>query len=198
MQCCSACCSHAGYAILENVEQIYEWYKQGRYQRPDFVVEQGLPFHEFVFRYFDVETCEFDGWLRKRRIVIFHIKSFSSDGHPISIPWYGSYFDVRSLLFRQNPWLNRGCVFLSHGIGEWPEDDKDSSRHCLLHTNDVLQNITTKPIDCIFFTCKDEIHNCKTPTKKESRQWHVMLAKTFPGSVERFQKLLDESKAGSS
>ena len=100
--------------------------------------------------------------------MLFHMRSLSQDGTLIGIPAGGDYWEIRAELFQQNPWLNRGCVFLSHKVGNWPEDDRDASRHCILHTPSSGTNVTAKPIDCVFYTCNKPIDG-RVPPKNNPR-----------------------------
>mgnify|MGYP001591093620 FL=1 len=54
LACSSPCCSLGGFAILENVVQIYDLYRRGGLQRADYQYEAGLSFEDFVFKYFEV------------------------------------------------------------------------------------------------------------------------------------------------
>jgi hypothetical protein len=189
--CSSPCCSHGGFAILENVVQIYEQYRAGALRRPDFDFHPDLDFKGFVFRYFDVYQKAVQLGDHESVILLFHMRSLSTGGHPIQIPAVGgsSYWETRVALFEANPWLNRGCVFLSHGVGNWPEDDGDSTRHCLLHSAPSGSHVTAKPIDCVFYTCDRPIA-ARAPTQEQSTEWFEILAESFPNSVERFEDMI--------
>ena len=190
-QCSSACCSYAGFAVLENVMLIYEKYKRGQLVREDYEFPQGLSFTDFVWKYFDIYIYLTGSRFFKKNIVLFHVRSLSNDNHPISIPEGGSYWDVRGSLFHRNPWLNKGCIFLNKKVPNWPEDDKDSSRMCILHTPDCNNVLSEKPIDCLFFTCTKPL-TCKEPTEKISKQWRRALAVSYPDSERRFRALIDK------
>jgi hypothetical protein len=195
LDCSSVCCSHASYAILDNVLRIYELYQKEGLIREDYEFPTGLVFSEFVSKYFDVLFFHKDGLLGRKENTFFYMKSLSSDNHLISIPdlhasWY---HDTRFALFSQNKWLNKGCIFLSKKVPEWPEDDKDSSRHCILHNAESNTQITAKPIGCVFHTCK-EPRKMKVPSRKQSHQFDELLAQYYPNSIERFLKLVDEKE----
>ncbi len=187
--CSSPCCSLGGFAILENVVQIHELYRQGKLQRADYEYEPGLSFADFVFKYFDIYKKKVPADGGELTLMLFHMRSLSQDGHLISIPANGDYWEIRAELFQQNPWLNRGCVFLSHKVGNWPEDDRDASRHCILHTPSSGTNVTAKPIDCVFYTCNKPIDG-RVPTVEQSANWFRLLATHFPNSLERFEALI--------
>lgn len=190
--CSSSCCSHGGFAILENVLAIYELYQRDELRREDYDFPPGLSFTDFVKTYFDVFWWPTGRWFWKKQIVCFFMKSLSSDGHLISIPWVGSSFhDTRIALFQENPWLNKGCVFLSKKVDEWPSDDKDASRHCILHHPASSNHLTQKPIDCVFFVCTKP-HEAKTPTIRTSGRWFRALAISYPNSVKRFQMMIEQ------
>ena len=192
LACSSPCCSLGGFAILENVLQIYDLYRRGGISRADYEYAQGLSFQDFVFAYFDVykKTVPLDDG--ETILMLFHMRSLSSDGHLITIPAVGDYWETRAELFRHNPWLNRGCVFLSRQVGQWPHDDRDASRHCLLHTPLSGTHVTTKPVDCVFFTCHRPI-DARVPTEQQSAAWFRLLAEHFPNSLDRFEALIKNS-----
>ena len=193
--CSSPCCSHGGFAILENVVLIYERYKEGTLKRDDFEFNPGLSFQDFVFQYFDVYVDRTGQLWWKRDILCFHMKSVDSTGTPISIAsTTDSYWETRASLFESNPGLNKGCVFLSKKAPDWPEDDGDSSRHCILHTSEAGKRITEKPIDCIFFTC-DTPKNPRDLSPEFSRRWFRTLSRAYPRSVERFEALVSKDEA---
>jgi hypothetical protein len=192
--CSSPCCSLGGFAILENVTQIYDVYRRGGLSRADYEYEPGLNFADFIFKYFDVYKKKVpvnDGELT---LMLFHMRSLSQEGHLISIPAGGDYWEIRTELFQQNPWLNRGCVFLSHKVGNWPENDGDASRHCILHTPNSGTHVTAKPIDCVFYTCNKPIEG-RVPTQEQSSEWFRLLALHYPNSLERFEALIRENIA---
>ncbi|HNQ23785.1 MAG TPA: hypothetical protein PKK06_11885 [Phycisphaerae bacterium] len=195
MACSSSCCSHGGFAILENVLAIFELYERGELKREDYRFPEGLCFRDFVRTYFDVFWCPTGRWPWRKQIAVFHMKSLSSDGQLISIPPVGeSYYETRNALFGENPWLNKGCVFLSKRVEEWPSDDKDATRRCILHHPASATHLTQKPIDCVFFVCT-EPREPKVPTGDVSADWHRALAVSYPNSVERFLALVEETPA---
>jgi hypothetical protein len=189
--CSSPCCSLGGFAILENVIQIYELYRAGSLNRADYEHEPALSFADFVFKYFDIYKRKVPVEGAESTLMLFHMRSLSPQNNLISIPNCGDYWEVRTELFHQNPWLNRGCVFLSHKVGNWPEDDGDASRHCTLHTRLSSSHVTAKPIDCVFYTCNKPIQG-RVPTAHQSEEWFRLLATNFPNSLERFERLIGD------
>ena len=189
------CCSHAGFAILENVLLIYEAYEKGLLKRTDYEFPAGLSFKDFVFKYFDVYIEPVKKWFRKRALVAFRMKSLSSNDNLISIPAVGYYYDARAALFDQNPWLSKGCVFLNKRIPDCSVDDGDSSRYCILHDEQSATHLTTKPIDCVFFTCHKSLEP-KVPDPGTSRKWFRALATCYSNSIERFEGLLQNDNVG--
>ena len=109
------------------------------------------------------------------------------------MPGSGWYWEIRSELFDQNPWLNWGCVFLSHTCPNWPADDGLAKRHCILHTPDCRDAVGPKPIDCVFYTCTKP-YEPKTPTKEQTEEWLSALSDAFPESVERFRELIGQAE----
>jgi hypothetical protein len=151
MRCSSWCCSHSGFGILDNVKLIYKAYQAGLLKRDDYSFAQGLSFEEFVSTYFDVAVYESG----KESLAMYFPKCLNEDGEPITIPIYSSkYVDVRGRLFRENGWLSRGCVFLNKMTSRWPDDDKNLTRKCLLHTDQSQTHLSMKPVDCVFHTCE--------------------------------------------
>jgi hypothetical protein len=189
--CSSPCCSTGGFAILENVIAIFARYQNGELRRSDHDYAPDLNFADFVFRYFDVYKKSVTANGAEVILMLFHMKSLSSDGNPISIPGGDDYWTVRKELFELNPWLNRGCIFLSRRVGNWPDDDGDTGRHCILHTSKNKVEITSKPIDCLYFTC-DSPRNGRVPSPLKSAQWFELLAINFPDSLPRFEAMITE------
>lgn len=185
ISCSSSCCSQGGFAILENVVLIYELYTHGGLKRTDFEYESNLSFEAFVKKYFDIWEVKVKGFGKRKTLTTFHMKSISSDGNLISIPGARNYYQTRAELFHANPWLNKGCVFLSKRIDNWPRDDKVQDRLCLLHDPESLEYVSAKPVDCIFYTCVDA-SQAKAPTRQETQSFLALLAKHFPDSKKRF------------
>jgi len=194
LACSSPCCSLGGFAILENLVPNYELYQRGGLKRADYEYEPGLSFAEFVFKYFDVYKKRVPAEGGELVLMLFHMRSVSPDGHVISIPDVGDYWETRAELFQQNPWLNQGCVFLSHKVQNWPDDDKNAGRHCILHAPHCGTHITTKPVDCVFYTCNTPI-DARVPTEEQSATWFRLLAEHYTNSLERFEALIGKEPA---
>lgn len=192
INCNSICCSQGGFALLENVELIYEKYKSGKLKRKGFRFKKGLNFHDFIFTYFDV--IERDVGLDGEEIpmIFFHMKHLSSDGHLISIPGL-DYWETRSELFERNPWMNLGCIFSSHTISDLEDNDTNFKRHCILHHDKFKSELGTKPIDCVFFTCLTQ-YDYKVPEQKDSDIWLKQLAMSYPDSKSRLEKIVNKEK----
>lgn len=191
--CSSACCSHPGFAVLENVVLIYERYKKGLLVREDYEFPKGMSWVEFVGTYFVIWGFPTGRWPFKKNITCFFPKTLSSNNHLINIPSVGGFFRTRSQLFKENTWLNKGCVFLNKKVEEWPHDDKDTSRHCILHDPESDTHMTAKPIDCVFYVCSEAIR-AKTPKREFSGEWFRALAVSYPDSLERYKKIVAEEK----
>ncbi|OGS35441.1 MAG: hypothetical protein A2293_10060 [Elusimicrobia bacterium RIFOXYB2_FULL_49_7] len=187
--CPALCCSQGGFALLENVLRIYDRYRQGRLKREGYRFAPGFSFCEFIFEYFDVWAREIDDPTgKKHALLLFHMKTLGPEGHLVSIPDAGDYWEIREGLFELNPWMSRGCVFLSKPLPSWMEGDDGMTRHCILHTPQSATHLTEKPIDCVLHTCTSRLKS-KRPNEKLMRKWFVELATAFPNSVRRFQKL---------
>jgi hypothetical protein len=187
-RCAAGCCSRGGFAILENVMRIYERYRAGQLQRADYQFAGGLNFREFVEQYFDIQVWTPESPEDGKGVVIFHMKNLGPGGSLVSIPQVGEYWDVRNELFDRNPWLNRGCIFLSEGLPDGGADDGRTGRHCILHEAQSGNCVTAKPIDCVFFTCT-EPGVPRSVDEATEEQWLATLAACFPGSIERFKRL---------
>jgi hypothetical protein len=192
-QCSSACCSQGAFALLENVLQIYQRYLNNQLHRTDYSFEPDLAFHQFVGKYFDLYLQITGKWWWKQSVLLFYMKSLSSDNNLISIPPVSNFYNTRTTLFNANPWLNKGCVFLSKKAPNWPENDGDSSRYCILHEERSRSHMTCKPIDCIFYTCVKPL-SPKIPKSTESKRWFRLLSNTYPNSLERYRTLIKEDK----
>ncbi len=186
-RCSSPCCLQSGFAILENVLLIHDRYRRGLV-RGDHAFAPGLSLGDFVETYFDVTVRGTGAAGGARELLLFHPRSLSADGHPIVVPEVGEFYETRAALFDANPWLNRGCVFLSRRRPAWPEDDGDSGRCCLLHDPASREQITAKPIDCVLLTCESP-GEIREVAERTSDRWFRELAIAFPGSVARYRKL---------
>lgn len=194
MTCSSGCCSHGGFAILENVEAIYEVYQAGDLKREGFEFKKGLSLKQFIFEYFDVWCRPVHGKNRINELMFFHMKSIDDHGRLISMPGNlpsDMYWKIRRVFFENNPWLNKGCVFLSHPVPNWPEDDKNSKRHCILHEKKSTSGMQAKPIDCSFYTCVTPF-SPKTPTDKTTADWLQALNEAYQNSKTRFLKIYNK------
>jgi hypothetical protein len=187
--CSSPCCSQGGFAILENLPLIYDRYRRGTLARQDFPLPCDLSLREFLLTCFDITERGTGRGRRQQEIVLLHMRSLSGDNQLITVPAVGEYYEVRSQLFADNPWLNRGCVFLSHKCPAGAEDDSDPSRHCLLHDPRSATHLTAKPIDCVYFTCSEPLE-ARLPSEHDSERWFRALAAAFPQSQRRLADLL--------
>jgi len=190
--CSSPCCGSGGFAILENVLAIYEVYTRGELIREDYEFPKNLSLIEFVENYFDViardvnDTGNEDDYL-----VFFHMRSLDENKRPISVP-PDDFWETRADLFNQNPWLSKGCVFLSHSVDNYNEDDANTNRHCILHGKKSSDGFPVKPIDCSHFTCTKKGYY-KPRYKVEQDVWYNKINTSYPGSVKRFKQIIGES-----
>jgi hypothetical protein len=174
--CNSACCSYSGFALLENVEQIYEFYRKGMLKKQDYNFLPNLNFKQFVTTYFDI--CYYE------KIIFFNPKHLSLNNQLLSIPLLEDYWETRSELFESNPWLSQGCIFLDQKINYQSKDK--IKRACLLHTEDYQTHLGPKPLACVFFTCIRP-REFKLPKHKDTQDFFEMLSEIYPDSIERFE-----------
>ncbi len=183
--CNSACCSQGGFGLLENVELIYDIYRAGGLRRDDYTFSPGMSLGEFMFTFFDVRSYLISG----RDTVFFHMRNLDANGNIISMPDDGrSYWEARYEFFRDNPGLNRGCVFLSAMVSA--EGDNNSERGCILHVPESPDHLTAKPIDCLLFSCAERPGIYRKPSPDDTRQWFELLATHYQGSVDRLKAML--------
>src|ERR1035437_5799732 len=52
-QCNASCCNGPGFALLENILEIYQKDVSGSLMRSDYNFISGLTLSQFIFRYFD-------------------------------------------------------------------------------------------------------------------------------------------------
>jgi len=69
--CSSSCCSHGGFAVLENVLAIYKLYQRGELQREGYEFSPDLSFRDFVKTHFDVIWYSTGRWFWKKQIACF-------------------------------------------------------------------------------------------------------------------------------
>jgi len=74
-------------------------------------------------------------------------------------------------------------------VQNWPHDDQDAGRQCILHAPQCGTHMTTKPVDCVFYTCNTPIH-ARVPTQEQLAAWFRLLAEQYPNSLERFEALI--------
>jgi len=163
-----------GFALLENVLEIHKRYEAGALARDDYRFEQGLNLCEFIWRYFD-------RGIQNGRLLTFFPKTFLSDFGIVSVA-PANYYRVRASMHKQADC--RGCVFLSRGI----EGPGSQPNHCILHSDRVLEEVTAKPIDCVFVRCVAP-REILRPSRQESDQWIDLLDSLFPNSLARFREL---------
>lgn len=169
--CNAHCCSRPGFALLENVVELFEVYQDGHLLREDYEFEEGLSICDFIWRYFDRVV-------HNNCLLTFFPKTFSADYGIVSIPPWNYYRTRRRIQERTG---KRGCVFLSRML----EADGTTRNSCILHTRSACEEITAKPIDCVFQNCSSDKRIIK-PTDQESAQWVSLLDRHFPHSRERF------------
>lgn len=173
LACNSSCCNGPGFAILENVTMIYELYMNDKLTRSDYIFEKGLSFCCFVFKYFDITVIN-------DKLLVFFPKMISDKDRLITVPPW-NFWQSRDYIIKREK--SYGCIFLKK---KQLENDT-SPNYCLLH-NGSTNELSEKPIDCLFLQCS-EVKKIKNPTGDESRDWFDLLDKHFPNSKERFNLL---------
>lgn len=154
-----------------HILKIYERYTSDTLVRKDFKFEKNLTIKEFIFKYFDRVVFQ------SGSLLCFFPKVISEEGSLISVPPW-SYYDARVYLHsRVN---NAGCIFLRKKFTK-----ESSNNGCILHNNNAYENITEKPIDCLFLTCSADMKQIR-PSSAESRLWFALLDYHFPNSNKRF------------
>jgi len=174
-ECDAGCCNGPGFAILENVMQIYERYRRGLLVRSDLDFEPGMTLGQFVFSYFDRAIIN-DG------LLLFFPKMVTDDSRLLSVPPW-NFWQAREYLLRRN--RSYGCIFLDRRR----TDDDTRFNPCILHGNPKIQEeITEMPIDCMYCQCS-ALRQIVKPRAEESSQWFRLLETHFPGSVQRYKAL---------
>lgn len=172
-QCNAACCNGPGFALLENVLQIYNLYTAGGLIREGHSFDSELTLSQFVFKYFDRTIIN-------GRLLVFFPKTLSEGGLNSVPPW--NYWKSREYLNKRS--ASFGCIFLAKK--QTPGDL--SSNRCILHNEQARGEMTEKPIDCTFLVCNG-LRNVKAPTETETSLWFSLLDYHFPNSIERFNAL---------
>lgn len=172
--CNAHCCSGPGFALLENVIELFKVYQDGRLIREDYEFEEGLSIYDFVWRYFDRVV-------HNDCLLTFFPKTFSDNHSIVSVPPW-NYYRARARIQKRTG--KKGCVFLSRML----EADGTTKNLCILHTSSVYEEITAKPIDCVFQKCSSSKRILK-PSDQESAEWVSLMDRHFPHSRERFWEL---------
>jgi hypothetical protein len=173
-QCNAACCSGAGFALLENIQEIYKKYQVGGLKDGAVKFEPGLTLSQFIHKYFD--RVVFNNSLQA-----FFPKTIAEDGGFNSIPPW-NYYEARKYLEKRKK--SYGCIFLAKRQAV----DDLSHNYCTLHNEKFCSEITEKPIDCAFLNCTG-LRAVKAPSVQETQLWFALLDFHFPGSTQRFQML---------
>lgn len=172
--CNAYCCTGPGFALLENVLEIYQQYETGKLVREDYRFEEGLSLCQFIWRYFD-------RGIQNGRLLTFFPKTLLSNFDIVSVA-PDDYYRARASMLKQTDC--RGCVFLSRRI----EGPGAPPNHCILHSDKDLKEVTSKPIDCVFLRCVAP-REILRPSQQESNQWIDLLDSLFPNSLARFREL---------
>jgi hypothetical protein len=172
--CSSTCCNGPGFAIIENVLQIFDLYTKGQLARDDFDFEVGLNLSQFIMKYFDRTTLN-------NRLMAFFPKMISENNRLLSIPPW-NFWEARDYIVKRE--TSYGCIFLERkrtGIN-------DFNNRCILHNTEINDIVTQKPIDCLFLYCNLPSNIIK-PTETESALWFSLVDYYFSGSIQKFNQL---------
>jgi hypothetical protein len=172
--CDAHCCAGPGFALLENVIEIFKLYQDGCLYREDHRFQKGLSFCDFIWRYFDRAV-------HNDCLLTFFPKTFADNGSIVSVPPW-DYYRQRTRIGQRAG--KKGCVFLSrmldaHGTNMNP---------CILHSATFREEITAKPIDCVFQACSSN-RRIVRPSDQETAEWILLLHHHFPDSLGRFREL---------
>lgn len=88
--CNSSCCNGPGFAILENVIEIYKLYSEGLLKRDDFTFDSGLNLSQFVYKYFDRAILN-------GKLLVFFPKMLSENNRLITVPPW-NYWNARDYI----------------------------------------------------------------------------------------------------
>jgi hypothetical protein len=67
--------------------------------------------------------------------------------------------------------------------------EQNAGRHCKSHAPHCGTQITTEPVERVFYTCNTPI-DARVPTQGQSATRFRLLAEDFPNSLERFEALI--------
>lgn len=172
--CNAGCCNGPGFAILENVIEIYKLYNTGKLKRSDFDFTEGLNLSQFVYKYFDRTVLN-------GKLLVFFPKMISDNNRLLNIPPW-NFWDARDYIKKRERSL--GCIFLEH-----KQYNSDLSENkCILHHTQEQNQLNEKPIDCLFLFCRTK-RNIVKPSDTESSYWFALLDYSFPNSKDRFKQL---------
>ncbi|MBI9056039.1 MAG: hypothetical protein JEY96_19615 [Bacteroidales bacterium] len=171
--CDSHCCTGPGFAIYENIKIIYDKYQTGVLIRESLVFKRGLTFEQFIYEYFDRVAFQ------NGSFIAFFPKTISDRGELISVPPW-NYYESRKYLQSRDG--RHGCIFLKKNFSVNQNDNG-----CLLHHNQNTDEISAKPIDCLFLQCSPNKQQIK-PTSAESSLWFSLLDFHFPDSLKKFNE----------
>ncbi len=172
--CNATCCSGPGFALLENVLRIYELYQSGLLKRDDYEFEGDLDLASFVYKYFDRVFFN-------NSLLVFFPKTFTENHRMVSIPPW-NYYQAREYIQKRTE--KKGCIFLAKPL----DPNLAGGNLCLLHHDSLYEEISSKPLDCVFLNCSADKQVIK-PLFRESSFWLSMLDYYFPDSKERFSQL---------
>jgi hypothetical protein len=175
--CKKSCCYQSGFGLFENTLKIYDLYSKNELKREKYIFVNGLSYCDFIKKYFDIVVYN-------NTFAVFYPRSINIDGRLIVIPPFGNFYNNRDYILNNDISINnKGCIFLSDHLNL-----DGSNPRCILHNNKMNDEITEKPIDCIFLNCSIS-RDVIPPTNDESNYWFSMLNLYYPNSLARFKQI---------
>lgn len=168
--CNYSCCFQSGFALRENVNEIYKLYTQGLLIRDDYSFKSELSIDEFISIYFDViRNIDLN-------LTLYFPRHLAYNDVALIIPFENGmdFWSTRHDILI-NP-INecKGCIFLENRMSL----SDQSSKKCILHDYEKPGYISAKPIDCVLLSC-DSNRKVKKMEKVIEDEYFILLANYF-------------------
>jgi hypothetical protein len=165
------CCKTPGFAVYENIRLIHKEYIRDLWKAIPFAIKN-IDIEQFIQLYFTevvlISAIQKKNVLLKLyfpKIIDYRTLTNGMTGKVhsagprimpdadldliVRLPEDFDRFNAKRN--HENP-TNQGCVFLQRGR----DFSIQNCRGCLLHSDNLASHVTTKPIDCISFNCKQK------------------------------------------